>query len=360
MSNCAICIKELNDDDEIKKCSVCLEPAHESCVKYYISYAQIRLSRAWKCAKCAKSTNSPSVAGAGESNFSLSEYAPMLQAKFLEENLAKTLKGHFDSAVGEIKDTVAGLAKKLVEQNKKIAELEKTKEDMQKQIDTQKTDITNLESRVDELEQDKLALNLEIHGVPEIPGEDLYSVAQDIADTMNASASTEGIADMFRGRKMKNKPAAIVVKFQNSQDRESWLQGRKKEAFKNYTLPATYSQVSSFVPRAKGKKQNDSQNQTNLSVRVYEQLTFLKRQLLYETSVAAKGKFKFVWSRGGKIFARKDENAKALIRIRNRDDIITKIQMNPTAAIPGNNETNGENLNKNGEGTLVREPPLEN
>jgi len=331
--SCIMCQEEEKEGEEMQKCSGCAETAHSNCIQYYRQYSQNRQSsRTWKCTKCARGTNSP--VAAPEGGFSFNEYAPLLQAKFLEGNITKSVTGHFDIAVGEIKGLISDLANKVAEQNKRILVLEKEKDELLKKADEQKTNYDALQSRVDDLEQQNLALNLEIHGVPEIPGENLNNVAQDIADTMGVSESTREICEMYRGRKMKNKPRAIVIKFSNAEDRESWLSGRKTEEFRNYSLPAAFSQVAAIPPQAgaafKGRKKKSGSDYagTTHNVKIFEQLTFHKRTLLYETTEAAKGKFKFVWARGGKIFARKDENTKTLIRINNRDDIVTKIQTN--------------------------------
>jgi hypothetical protein len=54
---------------------------------------------------------------------------------------------------------------------------------------------------------------------------------------------------------------------------------------------------------------------------VYEQLTPRNKKLLFIARQAGQNKgYKFVWVRGGKIFARKDQG-EVLIRIQSEDDI---------------------------------------
>lgn len=92
-------------------------------------------------------------------------------------------------------------------------------------------------------------------------------------------------------------------------------------------LPAQFAEVvaSTADQPVDKNKQVKPQN----AVRVFEQLTFSNRKLLFETRQAAfkDKKFESVWTFAGKIYARKNENA-VKIRIRNQRDIVTKIEMN--------------------------------
>jgi len=59
-----------------------------------------------------------------------------------------------------------------------------------------------------------------------------------------------------------------------------------------------------------------------------------------------------VWTKGGKVFVRKDENTKALIRINCKHDITTKIVLNKKTPAPTNiqQNTNSDDKVSNSEG----------
>lgn len=60
---------------------------------------------------------------------------------------------------------------------------------------------------------------------------------------------------------------------------------------------------------------------------------------MYETRLEAyKNNLKFVWTKNGKIFVRKDKDTKAVIRINKNSDIITKLTLRA-------NNTGSENKN---------------
>jgi uncharacterized coiled-coil protein SlyX len=220
-------------------------------------------------------------------------------------------------------DEFSVLSNKIMEQNKTIQAQDKTIDALSAKVVAQNDHVNNLQTRVNDLEQAQLANNIELHGVPEEKGENVWNVVCDIAEAIDAKDSMDG-AYCYRARKVKNKPAVIVIRFKYKEDKELWLQGRKKDAFKNYTMPNLYSDVASNTKNPRGGRRHIA-----LQLRVFEQVTYYTRQLLYETQkTAAEKGFKFVWTKGGKIFVRKDEDTKALIKITKHEDITTKLVLN--------------------------------
>jgi hypothetical protein len=325
-----MCLEDCIERD-LLKCSNCSGKAHESCVKVHLAYSapagQYSL-RQWRCAKCAQ----------GDEGSPKFEYSHVMQAKVI--NLSAT------NAMEKLGDQMAKLMEdwstKFLEQSKKLADLEKSNEEMKKDIESRDIIIDDLQTRMNEFEQRELALNLEIHNVPEAPTERLADIVGRIATALGAPETMHGISNAYRGRQIKGKPRAIAVQFNNAEARLKWLKGRGQKEFRNFNLPAQYADVVAAGGAAAEKLQKDKQAQPRDAIRVFEQLTFANRQLLFETRQAAfkDKKFESVWTYSGKIFARKNADA-VKIRIRNKSDIITKIEMNNER---NSNETSAKTL----------------
>ncbi|XP_059484502.1 uncharacterized protein LOC132201947 [Neocloeon triangulifer] len=277
-------------------------------------------SRTWKCSKCNKGNNSPTTISTGQ--FVFSEYMPVLQAKMNQKMISDTLSKHVDGKFAEVLNELDQLKKTVNDQNLKIKTLEKKIDETNKALEDQKEQTATLQLQVNDLEQEKLALNVEILGVQKKDNEDLHSVVRDIAEVMKVPETAENVEAVYRGRTTKNKPQVIVVKFKYAEDKQKWLDRKKSEEFKNYARP--YSAVAGAAAGSRGPQKP--------SISIFEQLTFKNRQLLFDTRTAAtKNGVKFVWTKGGKIFARKDEKTPVAMRIRTTADIITKIELNKGA-----------------------------
>jgi len=345
MSKSCIVCQEEGDAPELKKCSSsgCQIYGHEKCVKYFVGKNSLRK---WKCLLCnAKGPNSPTTS---QGNPFATDYARALQMQMQDDGIKDKVKETIDEALKTFGQTfaltlakqIADLNKKIDTQNEKIEAQDKSIASLSNKVEEQKGEINDLWYQINILEQAQLSKNIEIQGIPEIPGENVSNIVKGIATAIEADETMEG-AICYRGRKMKNKPAVIVVKFSKEAHKETWLAGRKKDAFKNYILPNRFAAATGAA------------NGAQLKMRVFEQITYFTRQLLYDTQEAAyANKFKFVWTKGGKVFVRKDENTKALIRINCKHDITTKIVLNKKNPAPTNiqQNTNSDDKGSNSEG----------
>ncbi|KAH9379067.1 hypothetical protein HPB48_016492 [Haemaphysalis longicornis] len=151
--------------------------------------------------------------------------------------------------------------------------------------------------RVDELEQYTRLNNLEIKGISS--DEDPVDVVKKIGDVLKESVSSHDIDTCHRIPTRKPGETNIVVRFVRRDKRHALL--------------------------AKARKQKLTTKQLGLSqanaVYVNEHLTQANKQLL--GAVIARKKevaWKFVWTSGGKVFARKDEQMHA-VRIQDLSDL---------------------------------------
>jgi uncharacterized protein YoxC len=324
-----MCAREISGENEAdaRKCGGCGLWAHDACVRLLLA-GKATSARGWKCNSCA-GNNSPSLDASRTG-----DYAHIAQLRILEENISENIKQHITASLADFKAEISGLTKKLTELSQKIESLDKNQEKITGRVDDHQQEILQLKGLVNDLQQSKLALNLEIHGVPQKADEKLQEVVSDIAEVIGAPESISDIRKIYRGRKVRDKPAPIVIEFGSDNARDEWLEGRKCDEFQDYKLPVLFSEsVTADASQSTSARKKNAPKAGAIkshAVRIFEQLTFANRQLLYETKKAAKEcNFKYAWTRGGKMFVRRNSDKKTIpIRIRCMEDILTKVRQN--------------------------------
>ncbi|KAH6923660.1 hypothetical protein HPB50_004400 [Hyalomma asiaticum] len=157
--------------------------------------------------------------------------------------------------------------------------------------------LDKLRSEVNDLEQYSRKCNFEVHGLPYKPNEDLRSIMTELAQNL-------GISDF--------QPTAITA--------------IHRLPSKTDSIPPILVQTSDVASKDKwlgAKKGLSSLAQTGSFPRLYfnENLTRHNKDLFRLTRLKGKEKgFKFVWTKNGKIFAKKCEGA-SLIRVEREYDL---------------------------------------
>jgi hypothetical protein len=345
-AKCLMCAREISAESEAdaRKCSTCGQKAHDGCVRL-LQAGKASSARGWKCNTCS-GKDSPGVETAPR----VADYAHIAQLRVLEEMISDSIKKHITASFSDFKTDINAITNKITELGHKIYGLEKSKEAITGRVDDHQQEIFQLKGQVNDLQQSKLSLNIEIHGVPQSAGEILKDVVSDIAGVIGAPESVSEIRKIYRGRKVREKPAPIVLEFSSDTARDEWLDGRKCAEFKEYKLPVLFSEsvTAEGSQNTSGKRKNAPHGAIKShAVRIFEQLTFANRQLLYEAKKAAKEcNFQFAWTRGGKIFVRRDKDRKSVpIRIRGMNDILTKVRQNRVRMNEANPQENNPDQN---------------
>jgi uncharacterized protein YukE len=322
---CSVCKKSVVKDPV--KCKICgTAVAHPSCA------GKARPTGLWSCAGCRSDTNSVGSQRDSESGdpLSISDQLASLEANLTSQIGA--LSGRFketEDAISFYSAKYDEFLKQVTEQNKLIGEMKKALERVNEKLREKDATINQLTARVNQLEQSNLSTNIEIHGIPQGDRENVLEVLQNLADQVGAPRVSETVADAFRmpgrpPRAANDTPRApiIVVKLKVASAKMAWLAGRRRlqrpqQQGDDVTgAPSNAAAAAATQPGRRGPP----------PVRIYEQHTPYNKRLLFLTRAAATEKgFKFVWVREGKIFARKNEQLAALIRIRCEDDIRTKM-----------------------------------
>ena len=156
--------------------------------------------------------------------------------------------------------------------------------------------------RINNLEQQMIVKNIEIKNVQ---NNDInpYEVVKKIANSLNVDINESDVNKAYRLRNQKDK---IIVEFSSF--------SKKKEIMKKINRHRVDAQIINSA------ENNNSHNQSKY-IYINDQLTYNNRQILWITKTKAKEcNWKFVWTRDGKIFARKSENSSSII-INNAADI---------------------------------------
>jgi hypothetical protein len=340
---CDVCKKNVVKD--AIQCKVCdTAAAHPSCAAKSQRKGQPQ-STPWTCGSCRAEASST---GSGADLYA----AGVSDIAALEASFFTTLDTKLEPIVTKltaIETSLTFLSSKydemlIQDQERKaqIVELKKDLEGVHVKIKQRDSTVSELQQRVDQLEQNGLSFNLELHGVPEVPQSTpaemqkaFAALLQDLAAKVGAPPPADTLADAYRlpSRPPKTQgqrplPSPVVLKFKEMSARTAWLKGRNKllpprpprRGDQAGTAPPTAAEVT-----AGGGNQDAPRHTGPPPVRVYEQLTPKNKRLLFHARKAASDKgFEFVWVRGGKIFARKNENH-ALLRIFTEEDIVKKM-----------------------------------
>jgi len=295
-TKCGKCKDDLPSDEEFATCRLCEEGFHfETCSMKLSSWKGLGKpgQGRWACPSCRNKEKSPSVT---EEDSTLSDGVAakldslLLMKKSIEE-IEKSMQfqsSKYDDILQELKDLRA--------ENKELREELKTAR--KKQVASDNT-IKDLEERLNELDQYGRRVNLEIHGVPvsDEGEENTENVIKELAKEIGVCYVPQDVHKVHRLQKKKDSnPPAIIVQFHSSCKRDEWLIAGKK---------------ARLTSRKTGKK-----------IFFNENLTRVYRSLHWETKERCKTyNYKFVWFSRGKLKAKRDENDRNVIVIRNRDDI---------------------------------------
>lgn len=158
--------------------------------------------------------------------------------------------------------------------------------------------ISEMENRINKLEQQAINNNIEIKFVPE-DERDPKSVIKTIAASVDVDLEEADVSKAYRIKRNKN----IIIEF-------SSLSVKRKimEKIKSHRIDAN-------------TVQHDTNKQNNKFIYINDELTAHNRRALWMAKLKAReSNWKFVWVRNGRIFARKNENSPTII-INNNADI---------------------------------------
>lgn len=316
---CVKCNKNVTKKVPGLECSRCNQIVHADPLCSKLSNKQLNTIRnspgiEWSCEHCLKniSHRSSFVIPDEEDDvddYETTEIAPVVDAKKLVMDIGREVKKTFREEIRSLENSLDFLSSQLttmeqsiIKQDSKIKELENKNYDLQNKNKNLELRVNVLEQGLKEFEQQSLGTFLEIAGLPEILSKDMCKVVDTVAHKLNVEQKYIQSSRRLFGT--KDKPGPLLVELKSKELVQKWV-----EAGKAHCLT-----VGQILPSVQKEKADDR-------VYIREALTKYQKTLLYNTKSELLNKScEYVWSKNGKVFARKSNNSK-IYYIRTLNDI---------------------------------------
>lgn len=296
MAICGVCVKNITSKQVKLTCSDCEKDFHAQC--YKMSKADVDCITAdglpWRCKPCGEIRRK-----------SLRFDVEVQEGKLTLEDIMQKMNEIAETQKGQeisFNKSYEVLSEKLEENTKSVTDHKQSLEKCLAIIDglaeenrnlTKK--VSELEQKIDDMEQYSRLNSVEIQGVPENKNEDIVQVVKEVGKALNMDISESMIDACHRlGRRPGpgGPPPGIIVRFVRRLDKEELMKKRRV-------------------------KSNFSTRHMNLGmdqpVYINEALSPARRRLLAEARKLKREKeFRFLWVRNGKIFIRREEAGKVI------------------------------------------------
>lgn len=279
---CGQCKLQVLDDDDAIQCDACEKTLHSFCTKLDKKQYDKLLknnSLIYNCHLCDDSNNNSSESSSV--NMDLLEIKTKLKQLDQLDELIKTMQfmsSQYDSIL------------------KGVATNKKTISNLQKENNLLRQEIRHINSSVKYLKDEKVKNDCIINGV--VIGKEINAInaVLDIAHKIGADIKADNISEAYvlsnKSKKEENGRRAVVVKFISKIHKDKFM-AEKRKLKQNNELKHVF--INDFL--------------SSETMKLYN----------YAKSVKKVG-YKFVFSRGSKIFVRKNEDS-AIITIRSMDDV---------------------------------------
>lgn len=326
---CAVCSVEVMDESDSIKCSGdCKGTLHFYCAGF--SEKSLRLTEQrrlhWRCLKCqpAKTPlrNPSSTDHLAEVNMLTEKTTGPTTHDALpkshEEKSDRKSDPQFPDNYLELKQFISDqfiqFAKNLEFHGALVSDLTKSIDQLKQEINTiksenadikrenayLKSEISELKLEVSELQQYSRRSNIEISGIPEVEHENVTETVKKVLSCLELNIEDKIVVAHRIPTSRRDRHKSIIVQFNSKNEKEECL-----KAAKNKHLLAS-----------------DLHERFNTSpIYVNEHLApAIKKLLFLSKSFKRENNFKFCWTKGGKIYLRKDENSK-IFKIRQETDL---------------------------------------
>lgn len=330
---CGACLEPLPTDGKIMKCSECFSQYHLGQRCSHIAESTFKTMgkpkrKIWVCGQCRETkkqlsfidTDSELVSqddsGAlsaqlvavnkkldllynlKESVDRLSELPTnvegLLSMKPTVEALKETV-GAVQASITFLSEQYDAILTRVSSNDNEVKLLRSEVSSLQTTVSEQALAIQQLQSSLNDKEQDTRQSNMEIHGILCSPHEDLFAVLKDLSVKLNIPQCHAGeILGVHRFRARPNSIPPILVQFVSTEAKQKWMSFRRKL----------------------GLLSGDQQK-----IYFNENLTKANKELFWQARTKGKERgYSFVWVKNGIIFAKKAEGT-APVRISGAGDL---------------------------------------
>lgn len=179
-----------------------------------------------------------------------------------------------------------------------------------------KSELDQLRSQVNDLEQFKLRKNIIIRNIEHQNNENIYDLTSRVLTVVGKPEASDQIASCYRirNRNASRDPGSVVVSFTNSHIKDTVLELKSNLRIANSDI---------------GFENNNSQ------IYVQEHLSYHNQELFYLARQLRKFGYRFVWSKFGKIYVRKSPATKTvLIKSKEHVNGLLSNEATPADAVP--------------------------
>lgn len=298
MAECATCNRKINRAQGAINCGnkLCGRVFHPECVNLAEGTGTPPLE--WRCSFCQDAAKAQEVPA--DINETLSSILKEMKIMRSEIGDVKTsiqfTSDQYDALMLEVRE----LTKIKKENSIKIEQLEIENRELKKEMG-------KFQNKLNDLEQYGRRNNVEVHGIDEKEGEDVTKLIIELGANLNFKAEElKGqieAAHRLKPKKVDNKPrtrpAPIIVRFLSRVTQENWM-AKHKTGLASFNIIEGGSQTDIYIS---------------------ENLTAENRHLAYLARKAGRElRFKYVWTKYGTVFMRKDEKSRVL-KIDSEEDI---------------------------------------
>ncbi|KAL1446884.1 hypothetical protein WDU94_005659 [Cyamophila willieti] len=222
--------------------------------------------------------------------------------------MLKSFKKEIKDDLRDFEKTLSFSCGKMEELNTKIDELTRTVEKLttrqqklEKENEHLKKKLQDEEHANDELQQYTRNKNIQIDGIPKQADEKLEELVKLIGNKIDVVVNNNDIDAIHRvPTKSTTNPEPIIVQFLTRKMRDEIVQKAKVKRFSAKDLNPNFIDRPLFIN---------------------EHLTPLRKEILYEARQLKIDKnYKFVWTKGCKVFIRKNETS-PVIHLKTKDDL---------------------------------------
>lgn len=304
-ASCGVCSQECVE--KFVKCCVCDKAFHLACIKQ--DGVKTRTgNKEWKCDECKRdissvSSNKPSASATVlTKELFISLLEDFKREVFAQFKVNSDKFDKFENSLQFMSDNVDKSNKLIEEIKKENAEVKHQNSLILLENEQLRDSVCDLREKVRTLEQYSRRANLEISGIPETANEDTLGLLQDIGKSIGQVLVERDITAAHRVPSFKkNRSPSLVVQFLYRAQRDAWISSYRKKK----TLTA--NEVNRVFPMDR--------------VYINEHLSPDNKQFLSQVKKRAKElNIKYVWSREGKCYVRKDDGQKCF-KINNLDDL---------------------------------------
>lgn len=284
--SCHKCDNLITDERIRVQCTECFADFHVGCtrIKNQENLSRLGSKRAtWQCSECKSAT-------------SREIKSLMSKLEGIDETATK-----INERGEKLETSITDIRNNLVTAFDRISELEAENKNLKETLSTITESLHHVSVRLDAVEQKTRSNNVEVVGVPKLPGENCYKIVKKIGELCGLNVDNDDIQICHRIKpKNTDREPSIVVQLASVLLKKKWIKAAKQAKVKASQINQTFPKDNVFV---------------------FEHLAPTNKDLFYDVRQFKKrSNIPFAWTNDGKVLVKLEESGPT-IRIHNKEDL---------------------------------------